>query len=303
MKIEVLKNNPIRINDESQVVYKEANQKVEIKYTIKNTGGYIRKIDKDHYYNIKDGEVKKFNHKAKTRKDTINSLKRTMAKIKELIDINCTEPKKVQFITFTFREVVRDTKVVYDSFKKFNYRYKRYLKKHNLPSEYSYIVVLEAQGPKHDYCWHLHCLYIFKNCKKAPYVPNDTLQNNIWKLGYTKISSLKCIKSISNYLVSYLTDVCLDEEDMKKLTGKKGDKAIIKGQRLKYYPKGVRIYRTSRDIVRPTITKMTEAEAQRKLGDNSILTYEKTLRISNYENTTLNIVNYRHYDKLEKKKK
>lgn len=301
MKIEVLKNNPIRLIDESQVIYKEANQKVEIKHVAKNTGGYIRRIDKDHYYTVRDGEVHTFNHKSKSRKDNLNSLKRTMAKIKELVDINCTEPKKVQFITFTFREVVRDTTIVYDSFKKFNYRYKRYLKKHNLPCEYSYLVVLEAMGPKHNYCWHMHVLFNFLNCKKAPYVHNDTLQKDIWKLGYTKISSLKNIKSISNYLVSYLTDVCLDEEDMKKLKGKKGAKAIVKNERLKYYPVGVRIFRTSRNIIRPTITKMTEAEAQRKLGDNSILTYEKTLRISNYENTTINIVNYRHYNKIDKK--
>lgn len=303
MKIEVLKNNPTLLTDESQVIYKEANQKVEIKHVLKNTGGYIKRIDKEHYYTVRDGVIHTYRRKAKSRKDTVNSLKRSFSRLKELIDINCTEPKKVQFITFTFREVVRDTKVVYDSFKKFNYRYKRYLKKHNLPSEYSYIVVLEAQGPKHGYCWHLHCLYIFKNCKKAPYVHNDTLQNDIWKLGHTKISSLKNIKSISNYLVSYLTDVCLDEEDMKKLTGKKEAKAIVKNERLKYYPVGVRLFRTSRNIIRPTITKMTEAEAQRKLGDNSILTYEKTLRISNYENTTINIVNYRHYNKIENNKK
>lgn len=302
MKIERLKNNPkIGLIAESQVTVKQIGNQTEIKYSINNTGGYIRKIDKDHYYNIKDGEVKEFNHKAKTRKDTINSLKRTMSNIRALVNTNCTEPKKVQFITLTFRDVVRDTKIVYDSFKKFNYRYKNYLKKHNLPSEYSYIVVLEPQGPNHDYCWHLHCLFIFNNYKKAPFIKNDVLQTEIWKLGYTKISSLVGKRDIGSYLVSYLTDVDLSES-IEKLKGKKVDKAIVKGQRLRYYPKGVRIYRCSRDIKRPTIIKMSEEEAQ-KLVSNSVLTYEKTLRISNYENKTLNVVNYRNYRKVSKNKK
>lgn len=216
MKIERLKNNPkIGLIAESQVTVKQIGNQTEIKYSINNTGGYIRKIDKDHYYNIKDGEVKEFNHKAKTRKDTINSLKRTMSNIRALVNTNCTEPKKVQFITLTFRDVVRDTKIVYDSFKKFNYRYKNYLKKHNLPSEYSYIVVLEPQGPNHDYCWHLHCLFIFNNYKKAPFIKNDVLQTEIWKLGYTKISSLVGKRDIGSYLVSYLTDVDLSESEEK----------------------------------------------------------------------------------------
>lgn len=102
------------------------------------------------------------------------------------------------------------------------------------------------------------------------------------------------------YLTAYLTDLDISE-DLEKILGKKVNKAIIKGARLKLYPKGLRIYRCSRGIKRPTIYKTTEEEAQKKVA-NSVLTYEKTLRISNNENKTINIINYRNYNRIVKNK-
>ena len=103
------------------------------------------------------------------------------------------------------------------------------------------------------------------------------------------------------YLTAYLTDLDLNE-DMERLTGKKVAKAIVKGARLKLYPKGVRIYRCSRGIKRPITYKTTEEEAQ-KIVSNSTLVYEKTLRIANCEDKTINIINYRNYNRISKKKK
>lgn len=48
LKIERLKNNPkINLNADSEVVVVETGNQTEIKYSINNTGGYIRKISKD----------------------------------------------------------------------------------------------------------------------------------------------------------------------------------------------------------------------------------------------------------------
>ena len=50
MKIERLKDNPkICLNADSQVVVKETGNQTEVKYMINNTGGVIRKIDKELY--------------------------------------------------------------------------------------------------------------------------------------------------------------------------------------------------------------------------------------------------------------
>ena len=36
--------------------------------------------------------------------------------------------------------------------------------------------------------------------------------------------------------------------------------------------------------------------------DNAILTYEKTIRISNCDGKTINIINYRNYNNIKKSK-
>ena len=62
------------------------------------------------------------------------------------------------------------------------------------------------------------------------------------------------------------------------------------------YPKGFRIYRTSRGIKRPTVCQMTEGEAQKLVGDTP-LTYEKTIKLTDKAGDIKNIINYRTYTK------
>lgn len=295
LKIKRLKNNPkINLNADSEVVVVETGNQTEIKYSINNTGGYIRKISKDFYYDIRSGEVKEYNHSATSRKDNKSSIKRTMSNLRKLINTNITDYKKVIFVTLTYKENMTDPKQLYNDVRKFHQKLKIYLKKNNLPFDFGYISATECQARG---AFHQHNLYFFNTT--APYIPNDKLQE-LWGRGYTKTKSLKKVDDIGMYLTAYLTDLDLSE-DIEKLTGKKVDKAIIKGARLKLYPKGFRIYRCSK-VKRPNVYKTTEAEAQQKVN-NSVLTYEKTLRISNYEGKTINIINYRNYNRISKKKK
>lgn len=295
LKIERLKNNPkINLNADSEVVVVETGNQTEIKYCINNTGGYIRKISKDFYYDIRSGEVKEYNHQATSRKDNKSSIKRTMSNLRKLINTNITDYKKVIFVTLTYKENMTDPKQLYNDVRKFHQKLKIYLKNNNLPYDFGYISATECQARG---AFHQHNLYFFNT--PAPYIPNDKLQE-LWGKGFTKTKSLKNVDDIGMYLTAYLTDLDLSE-DIEKLTGKKVDKAIIKGARLKLYPKGFRIYRCSK-VKRPNVYKTTEKEAQQKVN-NSVLTYEKTLRISNYEGKTINIINYRNYNRISKKKK
>ena len=294
MKIERLKDNPkICLNADSQVVVKETGNQTEVKYMINNTGGVIRKIDKEHYYDIRSGEVKKYEHKAKSRKDNKSSIKRTMRNLRDIINTNITDYKKVLFITLTYKENMTDSKQLYQDVRKFHQRLRNYLKNKKLPYEFEYISATECQARG---SFHQHNLYIFKT--KAPFIKNDELAK-IWGLGYTKTKSLKGVSNIGLYLTAYLTDLDLTENLQKKNKGI--TKAIVKGKRLALIPKNFRIYRCSKNILKPTIYKTTEKEAMEKV-DNSILTYEKTIRISNYDGKTINIINYRNYNNIKKTK-
>lgn len=295
MKIERLKDNPkISLIPESKVSVKECGNHTEVKYAINRTGGNIVKINKDYYCDVRTGELKEYNHNATSRKDNKSSVKRTMKNLRDIINTNITDYKKVLFITLTYKENMTDSQKLYQDVRKFHQKLKRWLKKNNLPCQFEVISTTECQARG---CYHQHNLYIFK-CN-APFIPNDTLAK-IWGHGFTKTKSLKNVDNIGMYLTAYLTDLDLSEELSKSC--KKVDKAIIKGARLKLYPKGFRIYRCSKGIKRPNIYKTTEEDAMQKVS-NSVLTYEKTLRISNYDGKTINIINYRNFMKITKKRK
>lgn len=296
MKIEKLKDNPkIGLNAESQVTVKETGNQTEVKYAINKTGGNIVKLNSKEYMVVTSGEIKCFSNSATSRKDNKSSIKRTMKNLRDIINTNITDYKKVLFITLTYKENMTNAEQLYQDVRKFHQKFKRYLKTNNLPYEFEYISATECQSRG---AYHQHNLYIFNT--KAPFIKNDIL-TKIWGHDFTKTKSLKNVDNIGMYLTAYLTDLDLSE-DLEKETGKKVNKAIIKGARLKLYPKGFRIYRTSKNIKRPNVYTATEDEIMQKLG-NSVLTYEKTLRISNYDNKTINIINYRNYNKLVKNKK
>lgn len=75
-------------------------------------------------------------------------------------------------------------------------------------------------------------------------------------------------------------------------------KAVIKGARLHLYPPGFNLYRCSRVVKRPQVMQMTEWEAQRIIG-TAPLTYEKTIAVTDSEGQTLNVINYRQYNRAK----
>lgn len=118
---------------------------------------------------------------------------------------------------------------------------------------------------------------------------------------------LKNVDNIGAYLSAYLGDMELGETLTANSTsgkgfkmvesndkdGKRQTKAIVKGARLRFYPKGFRLFRKSRGVVPPTNTDCTNAEAMRKIG-NAALTYEKTIKIVDDGGKTCNVINYRY---------
>jgi hypothetical protein len=178
--------------------------------------------------------------------------------------------------------------------------------KNNLP-RYEYIVAVEPQARG---SLHAHALLIFKT--KSAFIPSKELAR-IWGHGFIKIRALENIDNIGLYLSAYLCDMELGEalaasstggKDFKVVKntdkdGKEISKAIIKGARLKLFPRGFRLFRRSKGIIPPSIKDCTHAEAMRDIG-NAPLIHEQTIKVIDDSERVCNVINYRYYNKNRK---
>lgn len=192
---------------------------------------------------------------------------------------------------------------LYEDYRRFWQRFRYYLDKQGQPSA-EYIVAAEPQGRG---AWHLHALFLFPG--KAPFIPNEDVAR-LWGHGFTKTKSLQGIDNPGLYLTAYLGDMELTEAvqagvkrgrlEEKPVAGGTS-KAVIKGARLRLYPPGFNLYRTSRGIKRPEVRQMTEGEAQAEIG-TAPLTYEKTISVRDSDGEIRNIINYRQYNRARKER-
>ncbi|MFM1538237.1 rolling circle replication-associated protein [Helcococcus bovis] len=190
-------------------------------------------LPEKEYLVISTGEIKKMNTENRTRKDDLKSVRKTMKKLTRLISNNFHGGNNELWITLTFREHITDTETAYELFEKFinrlKYRYK------NL----AYISVIEPQASGR---WHFHVL-LKDTTENKLYIKNEELAE-IWSNGFTKVKRIKDSDNVANYLIAYLTDLNIEDSDSVNKPSKK----IEKGLRLHLYPKGLRIFRASRNI-------------------------------------------------------
>lgn len=279
----------------------------EVRYMVREAVPRIQKISADDYVVLSTGEVKQFDNNAVTRADNLHSVSQSLARLRDLINTNVTSLFKCRWVTLTYAENMKDEKRLYEDFRRFWLRFKYYLDKNGL-SPCNYIACAEPQARG---SWHLHVIFVF--AKKAPFIPNEQLAR-IWRQGFTKINSLSGVDNVGLYLTAYLTDMELSEAiengavdittDRIIIKNDDGDgkrsKAIVKGERMKLYPAGFRIYRASGGIKQPTYEDCTEEEAMQRIG-SAKLVYEKTIKIINDEQDFVNIINYRQFNSRAKK--
>lgn len=268
-------------------------------------GGKIKKLDRDNYLEVATGEVKEYRHNI-NRGQITNSIHRSMRYLRDIINCNVTSPENCLWCTFTYKDCMQDSKQLYEDNRRFIQRLQYYLKKHNLPS-CSFITTAE---PQQRGAWHLHTILLFP--QKAPFIPNATMRN-LWRNGFVNVQSLKDAKNAGLYLTAYLTNLPLETaigqgtvraDSVKTVSaldenGKRVSKAVVKGQRLFMYPVGFRLFRCSRDIKRPIVSKCTEAQAQAEL-QGAKLVYQKSVCIKNEAEQVVNSISYRQYDIREK---
>lgn len=299
MKVETIDN--LEMDKNYSVKVTTSGNIVEVFYSKrKSTGNNIIKLSNNEYIDISTGEIKEYKH-TENRSQSKNELRKTFKKIRDVINCNVSNPHNCKWVTLTYRENMQDTVRLYKDVERFIKRL-RYVY-----GKFEYIQVAEPQGRG---AWHLHMIMIFNT--KAPFIDNKKM-SDIWGHGYTDTQKLDNVDNIGAYLSAYLGDISMDDInkdpmnnielinkciglEVKEVDGKK----YIKGGRLHMYPTKFNIYRCSRGVKRPTVEKMYEKEAQKKVSA-ATLTYEKTIQITDDDGFN-NVLNYRYYNMKKSKK-
>lgn len=273
--------NGVQIPQNEFVSVKKMGNVTEIMYNShRNTKAQTIKIDKETYYVSKTGEVKEYQKKSENRSQSTESMRKTMNRIKELVQTNVTDNTKIRWVTLTYKENMNDCQKLYQDFRKFNQRFQRYLAKRELKKA-EYICVVE---PQQRGAWHCHIIYIWET--KAPFIPNDDLCR-LWGKGFTKITKFDNCDNIAVYLTAYLSDIEI-KEDVKEYFDKEEIKArdidgqkkyFVKGGRLHMYPCNFNILRHSQGIKYPKTERMRLNTALECVKGKS-LTYESTFELS-----------------------
>ena len=218
----------------------------------------IKVIEGKRYVNLETGEIHAMDTSSSTRLDNLKSTKQTMKKLRRLVAHNFTGGINQLWITLTYRDHVTETAIVYMDFKAFIRRIR------NQFGNVDYITVIEPQASGR---WHLHVL--LKNDSELT-IPNNDLAK-MWGKGFTKTKRLKRADKVGNYLIAYLSNLQIGDEGSQ-------NKSIVKGARLYMYPKGIRIYRTSRGIKKPLEMTTTKGELMETYKINSPPTFSRTTK-------------------------
>lgn len=241
----------------------------------------IQKLSATQYLDRRTNEIKEY-EKAENRACSVQSLKRTFARLRALINANVTTPENVRWVTLTYAENMTDRERLYHDFEKFWKRFLYFCRTHDIEKP-EYIAVAEPQGRG---AWHMHLLIIWDG--PAPYLHNDTVFSPLWGHGWTSIKAVKRnVDNFGAYFSAYLADMPVG--DLDKMTpdeknkalihgleisektvtenGKKVRKRIIKGGRLHMYPSGMNLYRSSRGLKKPRIEWMDSADAKKKVQE------------------------------------
>lgn len=261
-----------RIRNNEEVTGYKYGSTIELSNVVGSTP-VMKKIDKDRMINRFTGEVLKIEH-AKSRNDSKNleSLRHTFKNLRRLIGCNFSGGINELWITLTYQmkngKPMRNPKKLFKDFRLLIRKLRRFFNR-----ELVYIAVIEPQG---NGAFHLHVL-LKSSDKGFLFIQNKKLAE-LWGQGFVNVRRLKDSDNVTSYLMSYLTNV-----DINNLEGKLSNeksKKIVKGGRLGLYPQHFQIYRTSRNINKPTKTKGKASSVKAELGINDI---DKPEYIKNFE--------------------
>lgn len=230
-----------------------------------------KKISGNEMLDLTSGEIIRCKI-SDSREDNIVSLRKTISRLRNLINCNFFGADNELFITMTYHENMTDYKRLYKDFDRF-YKRLRYRFK---DIEFCYISVVE---PQERGAWHIHLLLKAIN-KDYLYIDNSVIAD-LWGQGFCKTQRLNAVDNVGAYLSAYLTDL-VDEKGNKK-----------KGERLYLYPSGINLYRCSRNCKRPVEKKVVYDEL---VNLSNFKTYEVSYGVFDENDRFCNIIKKEFYN-------
>ena len=287
------------IDSYSKVKVKQMGHIVEVKHVLKTSSGLenLLKLSKTEYLNKDTGEVLEYKIN-ENRGQNIAGVKRSIGQLRDIINNNFTGGENELFVTTTYAENMTNVKQLYEDNKKFIMR---------LRYRYPYIEYINTVEPQGRGAWHNHIL-IKDITGKGLFIPHSELKE-LWGHGFVWINKLKDVDNIGAYLSAYLADIELTENNIKEIRERGGrqkfeieekevkgeTKAYLKGARLYLYPAGMNIYRQSKGIVKPDVTKMEYQDIKRIVGSDTP-NYSRTITIYDGGDNVLNQITYEQYN-------
>lgn len=241
MKIEKLKD--FKPNKKYISKYTKMNNIIElVTMSHKNNNCSIKKINKEEYVLLSTGEIFNCEH-IENRGQNINTVRQSVARLRNLINNNFIGGKNELWITLTFgKNKIYNPKELCPIFEKFIKRLRYYFK--NIKLDYIYVPEPHEKGD-----WHIHLLL---KSDSELYIKNSKL-NEIWGEGFVKVNRLQDVDNIGAYVSAYLTNI-KDGEETKK------------GARLYLYPAGHQLYRCSKGILKPQSEYLPYYKAKEKVS-------------------------------------
>lgn len=245
---------------------------VEIVVSQHKSTSKTTKLNANQYIVNDTGEIKEYEH-IDNRSQNIQGLRRTMTRIRNLINANADDVHNLRWITLTYAENMTDNERLYHDYEKFWKRFCYFCRKQGFEKP-EYISVVEPQGRG---AWHIHALFIWPH--KAPYIKNTKLAE-IWTHGFVSIKQPTECDNLGAYFSAYLTNMPKERiEELPDVEKTKAyvaavqkdkklfefeniqNKKYIKGARLALYPPAMNIVRHSKGIKQPVIQRMSYREA------------------------------------------
>ena len=220
----------------------------------------VQWLDADTYIDLDTGEVKEAAH-AETRGDkmAIPEVRRTLRRMRGLINSNFFGDANELFLTLTYRDNMTDPRQLYEDMRRFCQKARRQL------GEIKYLAAVE---PQERGAWHAHVL-LKQMTAHNTYWPLEDIDRT-WSHGWAYITKLHHADNVGAYLSAYLSNVPEDAEEQLNHQGRVAElgervpKRVKKGARLQLYPRGMHIYRASQNLERPIVKKIRPGSAEHK---------------------------------------
>ena len=226
---------------------------------------HIKRVSKELYlkgrYNergefVTDGEA--FNVAVKEEQmRNRRSLKRIFKDLRQKIAHNFQGGIDELFVTLTYAEQTNDPVKIHDDFRAFWQRLKRAYK----DKELGYISIVEPHGSG---MFHVHLLLQEVNGEHL-YIPFAKMEM-LWGHGNAQVERLENVDNIGAYFIAYFSNLEIPENEVEKYAAEddieeRNGKKYIKGKRLDFYPDGMQIARSSRNMARPERLENAAADA------------------------------------------